>query len=58
LKGRLADLEQSEKQLTALLKERERELEKDRTASKNRLTKLENKMQKKKEKIRQMIFNF
>ena len=47
-----------EKKLLASLNEREKELDKDKTTSKSRCTKLESKLQRKKEKIRQMIFDY
>ena len=58
LKSKVQDLEQSEKRLATALAERDRELEREKNIAKTRGQKLEHKLQKKKEKIRQMIFDF
>jgi len=58
LKSKVQDLEQSEKRLATALAERDRELEREKNLAKTRGQKLEHKLQKKKEKIRQMIFDF
>ena len=55
LKTRLGELEASEKRLAASLAERDRELDRERQQSKTRGSKLEGKLQKKKERIRQLI---
>ena len=58
LKLKRAELEQSEKRLASALAERDREFEREKGQSKLKAQKLENKLQKKKDKIRGMIFDY
>ncbi len=58
LKSKRAELEQSEKRLATVVAERERDIERERNLSKSKATKIETKLQKKKDKIRGLIFDF
>jgi hypothetical protein len=58
LKLKKLELEQSEKRLASVLAERDREFEREKGNNKLKVQKLENKLQKKKDKIRAMIFDF
>lgn len=52
LKSKVSELEQSEKRLLSSLGDREKEIDKDRNTTKSRYSKMEQKLQRKKEKIR------
>lgn len=58
LKLKKAELEQSEKRLAQALAERDREVEREKGQFKIKFQKLEGKLQKKKDKIRGLIFDF
>lgn len=58
LKSKRVELEQSEKRLASVIAEREREIERERNLNKSKNFKNESKLQKKKDKIRGLIFDF
>ncbi len=57
-KEKRVELEQSEKRLASVVAERDREMEREKGQNKNRIQLLEQKLANKKEKIKELIFDY